>query len=60
MTTHPTTKRSRRLSGSMALALSASLAFAAPALALDDIRDRMDDVEQQQDQAERDRASVDG
>ncbi|MGB3257854.1 MAG: peptidoglycan DD-metalloendopeptidase family protein [Ornithinimicrobium sp.] len=60
MTTHPRTKRSRRLGGSMALALSASLAFTAPALALDDIRDRMDDVEQQQDQTQRDREAVDG
>ncbi len=53
-------RRRRRLRATLVLALSATLALAAPAVALDDIRDRMDEVENQQDQKAREQQAKDG
>lgn len=56
----PQAPRSRRarLRRAMVIALGLSLTLASPARALDDIRDRMDDVEQQQDESRADQDAV--
>lgn len=50
----------RRLGGSLVLALSASFMLSGPALAADDVTDRLDEVRQEQGSAEDDKAAVDG
>ncbi|MGB6004293.1 MAG: peptidoglycan DD-metalloendopeptidase family protein [Ornithinimicrobium sp.] len=53
-------RRSRgRLTGALLVTLSLSLTFTAPAVALDDIRDRMDEVEQQRGQTQQEADALD-
>ncbi len=49
----------RRLSGSLLVALSATLVFSVPAFAASDDQDRLDEVQQEQGTAEDDKAAVD-
>lgn len=55
----PRRRARRRLAGALLVALTLSLTSTAPAAALDDIRDRMDEVEQEQGQTKQNADAVD-
>jgi len=60
MMTRPTTYRPKqRLTAAMALVLSAGLVLSSPALARDDIRDRIDKVEREQRQKSQQEGELD-